>query len=180
MLRACVAAADESPALRNAVSLFGGELTGDGWETIVHSPGETDYRSSWLAGVGVSHEWPIFDPRLSLGLEGQLVRHFGEQTHWEVNAPVVLRYRALAPALPLSGAAFGLGLSYASERPEIEADRKGQAQRMLAYWMAEIEFGKPGWAALPFIRLHHRSDGYFIADFDTGSNAVVFGLRHRF
>lgn len=163
-----------------AFSGFAGQMTDDGWETIVLSPQDTEWLDSHLGALILSKDWAFGDPRLRVGFEGQVVKHWGDQDHMEFNVPATIRYRALDPVIPVQGASFGLGLSYATEVPQVEVDRKGDSQRLLAHWYAEVEFGKPDWAVYPFLRLHHRSDGYVIADFDTGSNAVVFGIRAPF
>lgn len=187
LLTACLLLANTATAQglsfsdpKSAVSLFGGQMTNDGWETIVLKPGQTEWIDSHLVGLVIERDWQIWNPRLRFGVEASLVKHWGAQDHLELNVPLYIRYRALDPWIPIQGASFGLGLSYASEVPQVEVDRKGESQELLAHWYAELELGKPNWAVYPFIRLHHRSDGYVLADFDTGSNAVVFGLRYPF
>lgn len=165
---------------QTTLSVFAGQMTDDGWETIVLKPSETEWIDSYLAAAVIGRDWTVWNPRLRFGIEGQLVKHWGEQDHVEISVPLTIRYRALDPWIPVQGASFGLGLSYASEVPQVEVDRKGDSQKWLAHWYAELEFGKPDWTVYPFLRLHHRSDGYVIADFDTGSNGVVFGLRYPF
>ncbi len=165
---------------RNSFSVFGGQMTNDGWETIVIRSGDTEWLDSNLAGAVIARDWTAFNPRLRFGIEGTVVKHWGQQDHVEFDVPLYVRYRALNPPVPVQGVAFGLGLSYAMEVPQVEVDRKGQSQKLIAHWFAELEFGKPDWVVYPFLRLHHRSDGYVLADFDTGSNAVVIGLRYPF
>lgn len=161
-------------------SVFAGQMANDGWETIVLDPTEIEWLDSNLAAAVIGRDWTLGNPRLRFGFEGQLVKHWGDQDHYEISVPLTVRYRALDPWIPLQGASFGLGLSWASEVPKIEVERKGESQQVLAHWYAEVEFGRPDWVVYPFLRLHHRSDGYVIADFDTGSNGVVFGLRYPF
>jgi hypothetical protein len=62
----------------------------------------------------------------------------------------------------------------------VEVANKGDSQRLLVYWMAEIEVGPPDkdWSAL--IRLHHRSGAFGLIADEGGSNALVFGLKQRF
>ncbi|MEM1130730.1 MAG: hypothetical protein AAGH83_09435 [Pseudomonadota bacterium] len=165
---------------RDAVSIFAGQMTEDSWDDIFEEPGGIDWEQSWLGGMALSRDWPIYQTGLSFGVEGQALIHAGDQSHLEFNLPVVLRYRLPPNPVPVSGAAFGIGLSWASEVPEIEVERKGDSQRLLVYWMIELELGRSDWDLLPFLRVHHRSDGESVADFDTGSNAVLAGLRYRF
>jgi hypothetical protein len=49
------------------------------------------------------------------------------------------------------------------------------------YWMVgEIEFHLPAEATTLVLRLYHRSDGYGVFSADSGSNALLLGLRHIF
>lgn len=184
VLGLCAQDAQANPQLgegQTSLSVFAGHMTNDGWETVVLRPSQIDWVDDRVLGLAVARDWAIQGTNLRFGVEGSLVKHTGPiQDHVEVNAPLTLRYRAPDPVIPVQGAAFGLGLSYAGDRPQVEVARKGDSQKLLAHWFAEVELGTPDWAVAPFVRLHHRSDGYIIAPFDTGSNAVVVGLRYRF
>lgn len=163
---------------RDYVAVHLGQMTGDVWETVLFSPASIDFRDSYTAGVSAGREWSLFDYGY-IGVEATLLRHWGEQEHWELSVPAVLR--SVQPAHPLlPGLAAGLGLSYATDVPEIEVERKGQSQELLAYWFLELEFGRPAQETRPFLRLHHRSDAFGLFEADTGSNLVQIGLRHAF
>lgn len=120
-------------------------------------------------------------------IEGQAVRHWGDQDHWEFNAAYIARYKPFIwDAYVDTSLAVGTGLSYALELPAIEprADRvtEEESAKLLGYLMAEIEFAPPNdadWSI--FFRLHHRSGakGLF-KDVAGGSNFVTGGLRWRF
>lgn len=147
------------------------------WEDVFIAPGDLDWRDSGIVGVALGRDWPVA-ANLSIGVEGQVVAHFGEQDHAELNLPVFLRYEP-DRLRPLRSLAFGMGPSYATDIPEIEVETRGGSQRALLYWAIEIEATSPMPETALFGRLHHRSNGFgSIAD-KGGSNVIVLGLRRR-
>jgi len=160
------------------ISGFVGTLTTNRWHEALQ-PHEVHFADSHMVGAAVGWEHQIGASRVHFGLEAQLAGHFGRQDHLEITVPVVLR---LVPdhGQPLRSVAGGLGLSYATDVPEVEIDRSGASQRFFVHWMAELEFGSPDRDRTTFVRLHHRSDGYGVFDTDAGSTGFVFGVRQRF
>lgn len=162
-----------------AATVFGGVMLDNTWDEIFLDPAGLQFEGSGLVGVAVSRE--VWRPRrwLSGEIEGQLVRHVDGQTHWELNAPV-----ATVRAQPFSGvdasAAFGVGISVASETPRLEVENEGDSQPVMAYWMIEVEAGLPAedWRVVG--RVHHRSTAYGLFGEDGGANALAIGLRRRF
>ena len=144
----------------------------------------TGFRDAWLLAVA---------PGLVLRdhgswrqeLEGQLVRHFGDQSHWELNAAWLARWQQFPWNDRLATrAALGLGVSWATEIPPIEPRAKldeGESRQFLGYVAIELELAPPGeadWSG--FIRLHHRSDAFgLFHDQRGGSNFITLGLRRR-
>lgn len=120
-------------------------------------------------------------------LEGQIVRHSGMQDHWETNAVVVARWMNFPWDHWLDTRfAFGEGLSYAWQVPELEPrgdePGEGRSNRLLNYLLVELEFvvpGQPEWSA--YTRIHHRSgvNGLF-GGVQGGSNFVGLGVRYTF
>ncbi len=118
-------------------------------------------------------------------LETQVVKHFGDQDHWEFNAAWVARWMRFPwDGIVDTRAALGLGLSWASEIPPIEPrakEEEGESARFLGYVAIELEFVPPGgsdWSG--FARLHHRSDAFgLFHDQRGGSNFITVGLRRR-
>lgn len=113
-------------------------------------------------------------------LEGQVLRHFGDQTHWEGTLALMFR----TGQIPLFGGlsvniAFGEGLSYASERPRLEGSFRVEPSRFLNYLALEAEFSHASLPGVYFVpRIHHRS-GIFgvIAPRESGSNFIGAGIR---
>jgi hypothetical protein len=162
------------------MSIFAGQLTSNHFEDVFR-PGEVDFVDSQMLGVALGRDWALNDSRWTLGLEMQVLRHFGTQDHWEVNLPLILRYHPQRPwPRSLDSLAFGVGPSYATELPEIEIRNDGDTRRSLVYWLLEAEFQVPRRGETLFLRLHHRSDAFGLLEPQAGSNAVVLGYRLSF
>jgi hypothetical protein len=164
----------------SAIAAFGGLLTNNDWEDAL-APWDLEYRESFLAGLAISHRIGRFDHRIDFEIEGQVVRHFGDQDHWEFNLPIVGRWKTFPwDEVVDTSLAFGIGPSYANEKPPAEVAIEGDSHRWLVYWMAEIEAGPPDgdWSAV--IRIHHRSGAFGLVADEGGSNAIVIGLKQRF
>ena len=111
----------------SAMAGFGGLVTDNNWEDTL-APWNLDYRESLVAGLAISHRIGRFDHRLSFEIEGQVVRHFGDQDHWEFNLPIVARWEAFSwDDVIDTSLAFGIGPSYASEIPKVEVANGGTA-----------------------------------------------------
>jgi hypothetical protein len=170
---------EAAPRPRNAATLFGGWMLDNTWDEIFLSPGALRFENAGLAGAALARE--VWAPRrwFSVEIEGQIVRHFGDQDHWEINAPV-----ATGRVAPFAGVdaslAFGLGLSFASETPALEVANESASEAVMVYWMIEAEAGLPpeDWSLVG--RIHHRSTGFGLFGDDGGSNALALGLRRRF
>ncbi len=164
----------------SAITVFGGSMTDNDWEDAF-APWTLDFRDSTFVGLAVSHGIGRFDHRLGFEIEGQVVRHFGDQDHWEFNLPIIGRWEAFPwDAVVDTSLAFGVGPSYSSAKPKVEVANDGDSRRLLVYWMLEIEVGPPdkGWSAI--FRLHHRSGAFGLVADEGGSNAMVIGLKQRF
>lgn len=113
-------------------------------------------------------------------IEGQVLRHFAGQTHWEGTVALLFR----TGQIPLYGGlsfnlAVGGGLSFASERPRLEGAIDVRPTRFLNYLAFEAEFSHEDWKGVSLVaRLHHRS-GIFglIAPQKSGSNFIGAGIR---
>jgi hypothetical protein len=176
------ALAQDAVTERNfAATVYGGVMTDDNWRQAIS--GRSGLEDSWiLAGAA---GWTFFRPdnrMWSLELEANLVRHFGIQDHFELNAPVLnVRWEAFPWDKVLdTNAAFGLGPSFASSVPEYEREKSGDSTAMLLFWHIEVGAGLPGspWSAI--FRLHHRSTGYGMFAEQGGSNILCLGLRYEF
>jgi hypothetical protein len=165
-----------------AVSLYYARLNdGTLGETVSFSAKSED--SSFLA-LALARRFYTFRDWFDLEFEGQVVKHFQDQDHWEFNLLGTYRWikfpwdRYVDTSL-----AAGAGLSYATEEPPIELKNHGKANQFSGYLMFEAAFSLPQlprWDA--FARIHHRSSagGLFGNDVKGGSNAYGAGLRFKF
>src|SRR5688500_20167317 len=90
-----------SPALARAengdwwATVYGARIsTQPGWEDIIVDPPGTEFVDSYLLAAALSRRYAQrVDGALTLEAEGQVVRHFHDQTHWELHAiPSVVRW----------------------------------------------------------------------------------------
>ena len=173
-----------SAGAQEAVTVYAGPFSGNHWENFFLDPGGIDYEDAGLVAVAPSWRVIRLRPGLSLEVEGQVVRHFGDQRHWELNGLMAARYRFTHESHPLrSSVAFGLGPSWASQRPPLErqASENGRTARWLVYWYLEAAVGHRDWGSWSAIlRLHHRSGAFGWVAAEGGSNVPALGVRRRF
>lgn len=116
-------------------------------------------------------------------LEGQVVKHFGNQNHWEFNALLLARWLTFPWDSYLDTSfAVGNGLSYATRTPPIEEIRHDRTHQFLNYMLFELTFSlpeQPRWSLV--LRIHHRSGVYGLFNGVHGaSNALGAGLKYHF
>jgi hypothetical protein len=160
------------------VRLLKGNLS-DG--TLLHE----GFEDSYLVSLAVAKRVASYKEKIDLEVEGQAVKHFGDQKHWEFNILGAIRW------LPFpwdkyidTSFASGAGLSYATKTPEVEEERRGegQTQKFLTYLMLELAFSlpqTPNWSLVT--RVHHRSGAFGLFNGVTGaSNGWGFGVKYTF
>ena len=165
---------------RTAVTIFGGWMTDNNWEDVF-TPWTIDFRDSTIVGIAGSRGIWRYNDDLSVEIEGQVVRHFGDQDHWEFNLPLLVRWGSFSwNDVIETSVAFGLGPSYASDVPKEEVAKDGDSQQWLVYWVFELELGlaETDWSGV--FRLHHRSGAFGLVTDEGGSNVLAIGLRRRF
>jgi hypothetical protein len=165
-----------------ALNFYGGWMTTNHWDEFFHNADDLKFKDSYLIGVTLARCIGRYQDKASFEIEGQVVKHFNFQTHWELNALVAARWEKFwwDDVLDTS-LAFGLGPSFATNEPEIELQRDGDTSRFLVYWMLELAVGLPSYPRVALItRIHHRSDAFGLISNGSGSNAFAFGLKWRF
>lgn len=164
-----------------AITAYGARLTdGDLDDTVTFS---SNFEDSYLLAAALSRKFYTFLDLLDFEMEGQIVRHFEDQDHWEFNGLLVSRW------LPFpwdkyidTSFAIGLGLSYATETPEIEAKNHSDTSQFLAYLLFETAFALPDFPQWSVVaRIHHRSGAFGTFNGVNGaSNAWGAGIRYSF
>jgi hypothetical protein len=191
LLRAAPSAADDVPGADRAdgsrpwhLTFYAAQVSGEvGWEDVLANPIGSDYVHAYLVAMAGGVEYASrVDGALAFEAEGQVVYNFGDQQHWEFNLlPIVARWQRFPWSDRFaSSAAFGLGLSWATEMPEVEVAIEGQSEQLLIYWVAELTAGPLAapWALT--LRLHHRSPAWGLMGEEGGVNALGLGLRYNF
>jgi len=142
-----------------------------------------DFEDAYLLAAALSRRVYTCRDLLDFELEGQVAKHFDEQDHWEFNALGISRW------LPFpwdnyidTSFAMGLGISYATETPEIEKQNHSDTNQFLAILLFEVAFALPDvpqWDVVA--RIHHRSGAFGLFNGVTGaSNAWGVGMRYNF
>lgn len=174
---------DETQDKLYSLNLYYGEISKNHADDFILDTGTIRLTDCRLAAVTLARRLYAYKDLANLEVEGQIVKHFyGVQDHWEFNAILTARWNAFFwDKYVETSIAFGLGPSYATEKPEMEAILDRETSQWLAYWMVELEMGLPAHPGISFItRLHHRSDAFRIVSPGGASTAPVVGLKIRF
>jgi hypothetical protein len=162
------------------IGLYGGRACYDSLENIFS---DREYADSYISALTVGKGLGRYKHYLALEGEGQVVKHWGDQDHFEFNAMLGLRWLPFPWDRYLDTSfAVGEGLSYATDDPEIEVEKNDHTARLLNYLMFELAVvvpKQPQWTL--FARVHHRSGAFGLFDgVSGGSNVVGAGLRYSF
>lgn len=165
-----------------ALIIYGGRMTDNTIDDFVDNFVGIDFYDSYLLTLALSRRIATFDELASFEVEGQVVKHFDQQDHWEFNALLTARWEKFFWDKHLDTSfAIGVGPSYATHVPEIEVQRSDGSERLQVYMMLELEFTLPSHPNMAVItRVHHRSNAFGIVADDGTSNALAFGLKFRF
>jgi hypothetical protein len=172
------------PDQRWGLLVYGGVLTDGNWKQAL-TPGAADIEDSQLVALAGSYIYEqVWDARLSLEVEGSIIKHFGLQEHVELTVvPLAARWHrfpwghSVRTSLGLGG-----GLSYAARPPAAEIEVRGDAEQLLFHWYLEATAGPPRQPWEGALRLHHRSGGFGLLGTQgrVGSDFLTVGLRWRF
>jgi hypothetical protein len=163
-----------------ALTVYGGRVTEDTWQDSL-SPNVNFFDAYILVGA-LAWTWKrLYDDALTLEIEGQAAKYFGEQEHVEFNLSVAGRWHKFRwDKVVDTSLAFGLGPSWATEMPEVELMIHDTTQQFLVYWFAEITLGPPNTNWTIVFRLHHRSKAFGLIAEEGRSNTLAAGLKFRF
>ena len=179
LLLLCIAGATRAADYRFA--LYAGRLTLEKWEDAIQP--DADFADAYVYVLSASctlARW--LEGRLSLELEGQVGKYFGDQDHWEMNLPIfALRWHRFPWQDRVATTfAWGIGSSYASHVPQVELEINKASYRWLVYWFGEITFAPPKASWQFLIRLHHRSNAFGLVADSGGANTLCAGVRYSF
>jgi hypothetical protein len=162
-----------------SLTLIGGQYSGS---QLLEIPARLALKDSWTLGLSVSKQFAEWTRFMRWEGELQVLKHIGEQDHWELTGSVNLRWVVFPwNRYVETTAAFGGGVSWASEVPALEkADSSNDTtNQWLNYLLLELTAGIPDshWSLVT--RIHHRS-GIFGLFGHSGSNILEAGIRYRF
>lgn len=165
-----------------ALNLYGGKLTANNWEEFFFDADQVDFVAAEIFVVSLAKRLNGSEQNIHYEIEGQIAKHNGIQQHWELNGLGVARWQPFWwDRLLETSAAFGLGLSYATEKPQAEMQIEGSSEQWMLYWMMELALGLPQYPQIALIsRIHHRSEAYGLLADEGGANALAIGLKYRF
>jgi hypothetical protein len=187
LLAAALAAPAQADELAHphTFTLYSGRISAEEtWHDVLLKPYSSNYTDSYLIAGSYMHAYrEQLDGALRMEYEVNVAYNFGPQDYWELNvAPITLRWQRFPWDKHFrSSIAFGLGLSYAFEYPEIEYELENDTQQLLLFWQLELTAGprEGPWSAV--LRLHHRSPGWGAMGIsDGGMNAPSLGFRYAF
>ncbi|MGH7403489.1 MAG: hypothetical protein ACREKQ_13740 [Candidatus Rokuibacteriota bacterium] len=162
-----------------AVTLLGGQYSGS---KLLELGGKVDFEDSYTAGLSLSYQFVDWGPHMRWELEGQALKHFGEQEHVELASSINVRWITFPWDRHLdTSVAIGGGLSVTSEVPVLEKrdPDNTEAATLLHYFLIEAAVGLPNSSWSIVGRVHHRS-GIFGLFSHSGSNVLSAGVRYRF
>jgi hypothetical protein len=162
-----------------ALTLLGGQYSGS---KLIELGGRADFKDSYIGALSVSYQFIDLGPHIRFELEGQALKHFGEQEHVEFVGSINARWITFPWNRYLETSfAFGGGLSVTSEVPVLEKrdPDNTDAATLLHYLLIEAAVGLPNSPWSLVARVHHRS-GIFGVFSHSGSNVLALGIRYRF
>ena len=163
------------------VSFYGGQVSDDKAREVLSL--NADYVDSYFCAFAAGKKFANYRGYIDMEAEGQIVKHWDFQDHFEFNALFIFRWLPFPWDEYLDTSfAVGDGCSYATKDPEIEVQEEGETSNILNYLMLELAFILPGQTNLSiFLRLHHRSGIFGLIDgVHGGSNATGIGFRYNF
>jgi hypothetical protein len=150
-------------------------------QTLVY---DIKFEDSLFTGLVANRKMFPFWRHFTFELEGQVVRHYRRQEHWEYNGLFMVRFHPflLDPTVDIEFA-VGEGLSYATQTPVIEEEQHPNAtSHLLNYLVFEVAFTHAQYREWSLVtRIHHRSGAFGLFNGTRGgSNFLALGLRHHF
>ncbi len=162
-----------------SLSIYGGMMSDNSVDDFVDDFSSLDFEKSYLLTLALARRIAAYGDLASFEVEGQVVKHFERQNHWEFNALLAVRWEKFYWDKYLDTSfAIGVGPSYATDVPEIEVQRSDESEHLQVYMMVELEFVLPSHPNVAVItRIHHRSNAFGIVAESGTSNSFALGLK---
>jgi hypothetical protein len=164
-----------------SVTVYGSFMTKETVGRAFLLPTDLESSFGFLAGALSWKMVTLFD-RAQFELEGQLVKHLGDQRHAEINGLWIGRWVAFPWNHHLGTTiGLGMGLSYATDMPVFEVLTHDRSSQWLIYLLFEATVYPPQYPQWSIVyRIHHRSG--MLGTFNGvhgASNALGLGVKYR-
>jgi len=164
-----------------ALTLYSGRMTD---ADLTHTAAfNFAFENAYLVDLGLTRKLYTFQNYFDLEIEGQIAKHFRDQSNWEFDLVAYFRWLLFPWDVYVDTSfAAGAGLSHATSVPAIEAKHYEETARILGALMFEFAFSLPQVPQWTFVTgIHHRSGaGGVFSGVRGASNAWVIGIRYSF
>ena len=137
--------------------------------------------NDYIAVAALAREFWRYKDYISFEAEGQIGKHFNNDTFWEFNGLIIGRWHLFPwDKYVDTSLAVGDGLSCYTEISKVEKDDDDDAQKTLNYLLFELALGLPQYPRWDLVvRIHHRSSVFGLYGAG-GSNYVTGGIKFSF
>jgi len=137
--------------------------------------------NDYIAVAALAREFWRYQNYISFEAEGQIGKHFNNDTFWEFNGLIIGRWHVFPWNKYVdTSLAIGDGLSCYTEISKVEKDDDDDAQKTLNYLLFELALGLPQYPRWDLVvRIHHRSSVFGLYGAG-GSNFVCGGIKFAF
>jgi len=137
--------------------------------------------NDYIAVAALAREFWHYQDYISFEAEGQIGKHFNNDTFWEFNGLIIGRWHVFPWNKYVdTSLAVGDGLSCYTEISKVEKEDDEDAQKTLNYLLFELALGLPQYPRWDLVvRIHHRSSVFGLYGAG-GSNYVTGGIKRSF
>ena len=162
------------------LTIYGGAHAQKNIEDVLTFQAEFE-DNDYIVVAALAREFWRYQEYISFEAEGQIGKHFNNDTFWEFNGLIIGRWHLFPWDKYLdTSLAVGDGISHYTEVSKVEKADDGDSQRTINYLLFELALGlpqHPRWDVV--LRIHHRS-GIFGVYEGGGSNYVTSGVKFSF
>ena len=162
------------------LTIYGGAHAQKNIEDVLTFQAEFE-DNDYIVVAALAREFWHYQEYISFEAEGQIGKHFNNDTFWEFNGLIIGRWHLFPWDKYLdTSLAVGDGISHYTEVSKVEKADDEDSQRTINYLLFELALGlpqHPRWDVV--LRIHHRS-GIFGVYEGGGSNYVTSGFKFSF
>ena len=162
------------------LTIYGGAHAQENIEDVLTFQAEFE-DNDYIVVAALAREFWRYKDYISFEAEGQIGKHFNNDTFWEFNALIIGRWHLFPWDKYLdTSLAVGDGISHYTEVSKVEKADDEDSQRTINYLLFELALGLPQYPRWDVVlRIHHRS-GIFGVYEGGGSNYVTSGFKFSF